>query len=484
MSSLIGRVALVALASVATGAKAGAILEGFDNPERIPDQYIVTLNETPGWSIHLGEPETRNLSRTERASALQRDRTQVGAIASELAMAYRGKTLALFHAALKGFAVQMSDADAREMAVDPRIAVISADAPVTVTTTQTSAPWHLARISQRSLPLGNTYTYYLSGVGVNVYVIDTGVEGATHGWDIYQTVANGCYNQTFNTFSCVVPTSGHDCYIQQSGMAGHGTETATVINDPVYGVAKDAIVYDVKIFGCSGGAQYLTWVAGINFILAEQGESGGIINMSIASGQAGTNTALANAISAAIGAGYVVVGSAGPDTPQNGQPYDSCQYATANIPGVISVGATDDTDAISAVSAVGNCVTLYAPGENVPTKLPNGLSTIETGMSIAVPQVSGVAALWGNSNGFCCGGGVTPLATAGLTSGATGNVVHPAGGFISNTDLLLSSCIYGNNADLNPNEVGFCGAGAGGPPPPNNRADAVVYELTHFMLLQ
>jgi hypothetical protein len=51
--------AAVLLAMITSVAHADAMLEGFDNPLRIPDQYTVLLNQTPGWSIDLGDARAK-----------------------------------------------------------------------------------------------------------------------------------------------------------------------------------------------------------------------------------------------------------------------------------------------------------------------------------------------------------------------------------------------------------------------------------------
>ena len=44
-----------------------------------------------------------------------------------------------------------------------------------IVTTQAGATWGLDRIDQRDLPLNGTYNYTTTGVGVNAYIIDTGI---------------------------------------------------------------------------------------------------------------------------------------------------------------------------------------------------------------------------------------------------------------------------------------------------------------------
>jgi hypothetical protein len=457
---------LLALAGI-NGAHADAQLEGFDNPDRIPNQFVVLLNKTPGWAVDLGDIQSKALTAVERAAALAHDRAAAGSIARELAGSFRGKTMAVYGAAIKGFSVQMAEADARLMASDRRIAVISADLRTTGTSTQTNAPWDLARIAQRSLPLNTTYTYYLTGPGENIYVFDTGIQGA-FGWDIYTSFYSGCYNETTTQWACMIQSSGTDC-------SGHGTEVASLINDATYGVAKNATVFDVRTQDCQNNGTAQIWAAGIEWIL-HNSYTPSVINISSSTNIPQQFAPLAQAIGVAQSAGWIFISGAGPN---NTGGVDSCQYLPSGIAGVITVSSTDQTDAIATFSPTGNCISLYAPGVNVGCKLPSGQGTLCTGQSFSVPQASGVAALWLNLHS----GGTNEVARA-LTAAATGNVVHPPGGFISTVDLLLSSCVPGNNANLDPNAPGFCGAGAGGgnPNPPPASLDATLFTIFRSLL--
>jgi hypothetical protein len=117
-------------------ARADAKLLGFDEPNRIPDTYIVILSESLPWHrkltdgpVHSEDPEVDKANAAARNEALQADAQLVDAIAKELASAYHGVLRGQFHAALRGFSVKMSEQDAREMAKDARIESISTDMP-------------------------------------------------------------------------------------------------------------------------------------------------------------------------------------------------------------------------------------------------------------------------------------------------------------------------------------------------------------------
>src|ERR1700734_2400241 len=114
-------------------ARADARLLGFDEP-RIPDEYLVVLNETLPWHhklgdglVHTADPETDKANADARRAALRADAQIVDGVARELASAYHGALGGQMHTLLRAFAIKMSEQDARAMAKDPRIESIPAN---------------------------------------------------------------------------------------------------------------------------------------------------------------------------------------------------------------------------------------------------------------------------------------------------------------------------------------------------------------------
>lgn len=79
---------------------------------------------------------------------------------------------------------------------------------------------------------------------------------------------------------------------------------------------------------------------------------------------------------------------------------DACQLSPARLPAGITVAASDKTDTRWPNSNYGRCVDLYGPGVAVLSAMDTSDTATMTasGTSMACPHVSGVAALYLQSN--------------------------------------------------------------------------------------
>jgi subtilisin family serine protease len=238
---------------------------------------------------------------------------------------------------------------------------------------QTPAGWGLDRIDGAK---DGKYEYVGNGKSVRIYIVDTGVD-ANH------PELAGRVLQGFDAFNQ---------NLSQSDCNGHGTHVAGVVAGTTYGVAKAASVVPVRVLNCSGQGNTSSLLAGINWILsAHPGGSIGIVNMSLG----GAKSDQANAaVAKLIDAGLVVVAAAGNSN------VDACTFSPASAPGVIAVGATDESDTRASFSNWGSCVDVFAPGVRINSANAANFSlpASRSGTSAASPFVAGAIATYVSSN--------------------------------------------------------------------------------------
>jgi subtilisin family serine protease len=384
------RLGLAALTSLATAALVGGLTtlpaqaapaEGrvlaADSPAAVKDSYLVTLKKSAG---------------LKASSAAGKD----------LVKEYGGSVDKTFGKALNGWSATLSATEARRLAADPAVASVEQNQRVTLTATQTNAPWGLDRVDQASLPLSGTYTYPDSaGSGVTVYVIDTGVRithqqisgRASHGYDAVDGDNNA------------------------SDGNGHGTHVATTIAGSTYGVAKKAKIVGVRVLNNSGSGTTAGVIAGIDWVT--KNHSGpSVANMSLGGGASATlDTAVRNSI--ASGVTYAVAAGNSSTSASSSSP--------ARVAEAITVGATTSTDAKASYSNYGSALDIFAPGSSITAGWHTSDTATNTisGTSMATPHVAGAAAVYlaGHTSS-------TPaqVATALVNGAVTGKVTSAGSG--------------------------------------------------------
>ena len=127
--------------------------------------------------------------------------------------------------------------------------------------------WHLDRISKKNRSaLNNQYTYTQTGNGVDLYIIDSGVRGASRPTGSTAALHPELYDPSARNFTNIVPDQGAYRVLElshYSGLGGtneddngHGTNCAILASGYRYGVAKDLRIYALKAFSSTLGATF------------------------------------------------------------------------------------------------------------------------------------------------------------------------------------------------------------------------------------
>ncbi|MEV7415581.1 S8 family serine peptidase [Streptomyces sp. NPDC089919] len=296
--------------------------------------------------------------------------TAVPQTAADLTTRYGGRVRHVWQAALHGFAVRMSAAEAARLAADPRVSYVQQDAEVHALGTQPNPPsWGLDRIDQRDRPLDGSYSYAGTAPNVNVYIVDTGIR-TTH------TTFGGRAVWGHNS----VDADNTDCN-------GHGTHVAGTVGGSQYGVAKDVRLTAVKVLNCAGSGTTAGLVDGLNWVAANAVKPA-VVNLSL--GYQGIDATADAAVRNTIATGVTFAIASG----NSGA--DACNYSPAHVGEAITVNATDSGDNRASFSNWGTCTDIFAPGVAITSSWNTSDTATNSlqGTSMATPHVAGAAALY------------------------------------------------------------------------------------------
>jgi serine protease AprX len=333
---------------------------------------------------------------------------------------------------INGVGVRIGRAGAARLERDRAVASVTADARVTPSAVPLT-PATGSTISSSALltahPFSSNATRawqskpYGTGKGVGVAVIDTGIAGeladfrASAKDTTSRVVATAVVNPAATTATDLY---GHGTHI--AGLiAGNGWNRAT--SDPLrgryIGTAPEANLISVKVSDDHGETSLIDVIYGLQFVVDKRATYGiRVVNMSLNSSAAldAGHDPLDAAVDAAWLKGLVVVVAAG----NLGTAADAVQYAPANDPYAVTVGAVDDRgttgiddDRLADWSSRGltqtgvskpevlapgaHLVSTLAPGSDFaalcPTCVVSGQYFRVGGTSMAAAVVSGAAAV-------------------------------------------------------------------------------------------
>ncbi|EIW54006.1 uncharacterized protein TRAVEDRAFT_153966 [Trametes versicolor FP-101664 SS1] len=305
----------------------------------------------------------------------------------------------VYDAHVKGYAGKFSDATVDQLRQLPEVEYVEKDQIVRTLeipgvevekhTTQTKAPWGLARISHRAKLTLGTFTKYeydpAGGEGVDVYVIDTGIN-INH----VEFEGRALWGKT-------IPQNDVD----EDGN-GHGTHCAGTIASRKYGVAKAANVIAVKVLGSNGSGTMSDVVGGVVWAATQAqakakaaleefqktgktAHKGSVANMSLGGGK---SRALDDTVNKAVDAGMHFAVAAGNDN------RDACNNSPAAAEKAVTVGASTIGDERAYFSNHGPCVDVFAPGLAILSTYIGSNESVSTlsGTSMASPHTAGLLA--------------------------------------------------------------------------------------------
>ncbi|MEU8268686.1 S8 family peptidase, partial [Sphaerisporangium sp. NPDC049002] len=322
-----------------------------------------------------------------------------------------------------GFAARLTPAQLNRLRFQPSVAAIEQDAlayafdspprpagPVTrVPPAGPTTSWGLDRIDQRRLPLNGQFNSRHTGAGVTAYMIDSGI-------DPTNTEFSGRLLRGYTAIDDGYGTS--DCL-------GHGTMTAGIVGGTTWGVVHAVKLVPVRVLGCDGSGAFSGIIAGFDWVAANAHKPA-VANASLG----GSKSDAANAAATALADSGVFVSVAAGNSSAN-----ACEVSPASAPRVLTLGASDITDAFASFSNTGPCVDMIAPGVNITSAKRGGGSTSGSGTSFAAPYATGVGALFKAAYGDYATSTVltwlvsatTPNVLRGVPSGTNNRLLYSAG---------------------------------------------------------
>ena len=348
----------ILLALVATTTLLATGIAFTQAPEEEVDSYIVVLEES-----------VDNPSRVAQGIEERQEGFETGFVYSE---------------ALEGFSAEIPADSVDDVRNNPQVDYVERDKVIRAfqVPPPQPLPWGVDRIDA---DLSSTVAGDGTGAvtGVNIYVIDTGID-PTHA-DL-----NVVHHESFR--------GGPDTDCDGHGTHVAGTLAAEDNTSDVVGVAPGAPLTGVKVLNCNGSGDVSHVIAGVDWV-TENAVDPAVANMSLGGARSRSLNAAVRE-SAASGVFYsLAAGNEGRNACK------SSPAMTGKTSGIVTTAATNHLDKETSWSNFGSCVDLWAPGAKIPSTWLGGGTKTLSGTSMAAPHVGGTGALYLSGNP-----GATPAA--------------------------------------------------------------------------
>lgn len=259
--------------------------------------------------------------------------------------------------------------------------------------------WGLDRSDQGVPALDEKYHYGATGKGIPVYVVDTGLNTTHNDFSGRVGIGRNFFADSFDqNYSSSMQSDAYGSNSTVTDCNGHGTHVSGTAAGTRYGIAKQATIIPVRVFGCGDTGSLLYLVNGLEWIIETHvGNAPAVVNMSLGEATSDlVNTLMGNLVGRLISENITVVAASGNENA------DACYSSPANIPSVITVNAlatdldinNDRIDTVPEFSNWGTCTDIYAPGVDISSAwIDSNTSTAKLqGTSMASPHIAGVAA--------------------------------------------------------------------------------------------
>jgi subtilisin family serine protease len=316
--------------------------------------------------------------------------------------------------------------------VEPADIPIYAAQDITIDANLGSGNWGLIRTIRRSFPwssrhlrLPGTWGFntILTGLGVDVYIVDSGIR-TTH------TEFGGRATKVYDATG----GSGDDGF-------GHGTGTSSVAAGATVGLARQALIFSFRVLDNSGSGTTAWFIDAVSQLISHY--SGrtrpAVVNLSLEYSSSAINASVTDMINA----GLIVIAAAGN---AKSDLATINQYPAESDSDVIVVGGTNMIDQPYYFSNFGSAISLVAPSSQIylATRTSDSAYTTSSGTSLGCALTTGVMACRLQGKSKLTSRSEVQAAKTALLSDATTGKLHLPDYFPQGSSGLPDKILYLN----------------------------------------